>query len=906
MKATRRARRNIGGDKAKGPLELLADYRRLLRDTDGELESLGVLLDMVEEQGETLAGVSMAFGSDIPSVANEVAIIRGKHERVGYFQLSADNEIGVIWQISRIKNKHGELDWRGTIHPIWNGAVWNESRQGASVPLVPFGLAPVIAGPAIAARVIEINDKDRPLLPGDSAFLVDYAPQVVLAAWRCVVVMKSYQLVGARDVRIADVMNALRYWDGKFPYRLVFPPESIVWAPKDRERKNPGGAGAPTRELSIDQVRRTLAARTERCSADCPGWAIFEVDREPFMEIEACDECNAIARQTGHPKVWDDDVEILPEAQAELRRQLEVFAEPAFDNYAPETPVPSRGPNKKNPAGGGPPTPAVPRGLWFIIRGRDAGGATYTHRVRGPREAAIARFHRDYPDDTLISITDAMVGQDPPRDNPAMTDEQFVAEIQRLLYDPDPATTDVIQDMLIERGWTLEQLGTSSHNDIDEKLLTAISQHQVEPAMTLGAFEVTKHGEGRPVAHEYDLPAHWASALINGDYTGMDDDEQAEVDRWLERVKPGTATDMGEASFSSRSDHLPGRHYGGDVATYTFLRYDKHPAEGAVWAVMKTSTGKKYVPYTLVSFRGQERLVPAGRRSATPEEASIHGSLLAWRAVTILRANRDADAEFISTELHRNAADNTVHPVPAEIVGGPILTTRGDMPDLKDNPAWVTHTLADAFESLSSQVPPQWLPKLDDVRGGPRATLVATLKEYGCGAYGCVLPTLDRSVVLKVTTDSTEAEFASQLAADLVAPIVVEYYMAVSLAARHEGRPIYLLWREGADDVGKVDQVIGVDAAYYIDEQHKAAQLAYKALRDGSDPKSLLRAWEVACHEMGKAVPELRSLADGLVKIFRAQKIFFGDIHAQNLGRVFRGGEIGEWVVTDPGHVAVL
>ena len=30
------------------------------------------------------------------------------------------------------------------------------------------------------------------------------------------------------------------------------------------------------------------------------------------------------------------------------------------------------------------------------------------------------------------------------------------------------------------------------------------------------------------------LPAHWASALINGDYTGLDDSEEEELNDWLE------------------------------------------------------------------------------------------------------------------------------------------------------------------------------------------------------------------------------------------------------------------------------------------------------------------------------------------------------------------------------------
>lgn len=40
-------------------------------------------------------------------------------------------------------------------------------------------------------------------------------------------------------------------------------------------------------------------------------------------------------------------------------------------------------------------------------------------------------------------------------------------------------------------------------------------------------------------ASEYVLPAHWVSALINGDYSGYEDSEDAEIDAWLSYESPG-------------------------------------------------------------------------------------------------------------------------------------------------------------------------------------------------------------------------------------------------------------------------------------------------------------------------------------------------------------------------------
>lgn len=37
----------------------------------------------------------------------------------------------------------------------------------------------------------------------------------------------------------------------------------------------------------------------------------------------------------------------------------------------------------------------------------------------------------------------------------------------------------------------------------------------------------------------YTLPAHWASALINDDYTGLEDEEEQQITDWLHAAQPG-------------------------------------------------------------------------------------------------------------------------------------------------------------------------------------------------------------------------------------------------------------------------------------------------------------------------------------------------------------------------------
>lgn len=69
----------------------------------------------------------------------------------------------------------------------------------------------------------------------------------------------------------------------------------------------------------------------------------------------------------------------------------------------------------------------------------------------------------------------------------------------------------------------------------------------------------------------YTLPIYWASYLINGDASGLEDNEQEEIDAWMESEQPGSCVDVGEDYwFSSYNDARTG--LAGDVAEYTFLK----------------------------------------------------------------------------------------------------------------------------------------------------------------------------------------------------------------------------------------------------------------------------------------------------------------------------------------------
>jgi hypothetical protein len=123
--------------------------------------------------------------------------------------------------------------------------------------------------------------------------------------------------------------------------------------------------------------------------------------------------------------------------------------------------------------------------------------------------------------------------------------------------------------------------------------------------------------------------------------------------------------------------------------------------------------------------------------------------------------------------------------------------------------AWVDQALLQVSDALSSRVDWAWLPKELDPGDAPRPHSVV---EYGCGSYGCVMPTNQQGLVLKLTSDGSEAWFAYQ-AMELAKAVgwpkgIVRYRRVIGLRdQKWKDRQLYLLWRDEARQVGRPREI---------------------------------------------------------------------------------------------------
>jgi hypothetical protein len=131
------------------------------------------------------------------------------------------------------------------------------------------------------------------------------------------------------------------------------PAERLQWIPRQGDKseaqrrqripimpgQNPRSPDDVPHVKTVTEVRQILGKlkKKERCSDDCPGWAIFN-ESLGRPEIEVCDECMTALPK--HLRLSDDDVAQLPEARRELKEaEARVMEEFDLDEGELENPT---------------------------------------------------------------------------------------------------------------------------------------------------------------------------------------------------------------------------------------------------------------------------------------------------------------------------------------------------------------------------------------------------------------------------------------------------------------------------------------------------------------------------------------------------------------------------------------
>jgi len=170
-------------------------------------------------------------------------------------------------------------------------------------------------------------------------------------------------------------------------------------------------------------------------------------------------------------------------------------------------------------------------------------------------------------------------------------------------------------------------------------------------------------------------------------------------------------------------------------------------------------------------------------------------------------------------------------------------------------------------------------------------------KEFGSGVYGTVLPTEAENIVMKITTDRSEAHFAAMLLHLPEMPEgVVRYFGAYAVPSRRNGDRIYALWREEAFGVGRV--LTFWEKPILRDYLDAAGKVYFERNR-----RSVANA-AMAAEAMEDHGGNLRAIGSTL-RWFLSVGVLITDIHSGNIGMVKRFGECVA-VITDPGQVVFL
>ena len=98
----------------------------------------------------------------------------------------------------------------------------------------------------------------------------------------------------------------------------------------------------------------------------------------------------------------------------------------------------------------------------------------------------------------------------------------------------------------------------------------------------------------------YSLPSYWASYLINGDASGMDDGDQADCDAWLASLPYGynCVGVSGDPEFRPSND---AGTLAGECADYTFMR-SAPPRKGTLARLVFDKLENEQGPFDVIAY----------------------------------------------------------------------------------------------------------------------------------------------------------------------------------------------------------------------------------------------------------------------------------------------------------------
>lgn len=188
-------------------------------------------------------------------------------------------------------------------------------------------------------------------------------------------------------------------------------------------------------------------------------------------------------------------------------------------------------------------------------------------------------------------------------------------------------------------------------------------------------------------------------------------------------------------------------------------------------------------------------------------------------------------------------------------------------------------------------------------------------KRIACGAYGCAFPTDIEEIILKITSDKTEAAGAQALLSTgkwwdgllgIHAVYSIPKYGIFALFTERVGSIKSSDYFEQPDGIPRnFDQMLGEATEVMVEPLYAMQQSILAMYPNVSD--QYLDRWIDELLDLAGTLPQITNLADDYFKLWENFHIVFPDVHAGNLGyRIFDGAGVDptctEWV-TDLGDM---